>query len=107
MSAASETASRFRSAYEARQLRRRAGRPWQPPQTPTAEGLAAFRDLVLSKISWLTPQWPAAIHRRVEADWGAVDRRRVDRAITWLVNLGTVRRTPDGYLHGRHSQERT
>jgi len=69
--------------------------------------MAAFRDLVLSKVDRLAPQWQSSIHRRVEADWGSVDRRRVDRAITWLVNLGAVRRTPDGYLRVRSTGERS
>jgi hypothetical protein len=98
---ASESAALFRSAYEARQERRRAGRPWQPPQTPTAEGLAAFRELVLSKIGRLTPRWTSALHQAVEAEWGSVDRRRIDRAIAWLVSLGAVHRTSDGYVRRR------
>jgi len=95
---ASESATRFRSVYDARQARRRAGRPWQPPQTLTAGALDAFRELVFSKIGRLTPRWATAIHKAVEAEWGEVDRRRVDRAIAWLVSCGTVRRTPEGYL---------
>lgn len=45
---AAQTATLFRAVYDARQERRRAGRPWQPPQTPTVEALAAFRTLVLA-----------------------------------------------------------
>lgn len=102
---ASQTAALFRAAYDARQVRRRAGRPWRPPQTPTAEALAAFRGLVLSKVGRLAPRWTTAIRRDVEAEWGTVDRRRVDRALAWLVTVGAVRRTPDGYLLGKSSQE--
>jgi hypothetical protein len=65
--------------------------------------LAAFRALVLSKIGQLTPRWTSTIHQDVEAEWGVVDRRRIDRAIAWLVAVGAVRRTPDGYLRGRKS----
>jgi hypothetical protein len=98
---AAEAAARFQTAYAARQARRRAGRPWQPPQTPTAEGLVAFREIVLSKVGRLTPRWRTTIHQAVEAEWGVVDRRRVDRAIAWLIALGAVRRTLDGYLRVR------
>ena len=63
----------------------------------TIEGAASFRDAVLSVIGRLAVKQTAKIHQDVESKWGAVDKRRVQRAIAWLLARGVVTRIDGGY----------
>lgn len=93
-STSAETAARFLALFDERTRRE------QTTTTPR-EQAAAFRELVLSHVCRLRPMMPCELHQAVENDWGPVCRRRLERAIRWLVDQGEIMRTPDGYLLAR------
>jgi hypothetical protein len=96
-STSTETGANFRAAYEDRMRRRDEGRPWQNKRGSEEES-KYFRELVLSKVGRLTPRWQKQLQEEVEAEWGPVCWRRLQRAVKWLVDHGEIVRTPDGYL---------
>lgn len=93
-----ETAANFRAKYQARQERRRAGRPWQPPRVWDPGEITCLRETMLAQVHRLTPRMPAQIYRRTIDEFGSCDEKRLDRALRWLKDTGRVVRVPDGYL---------
>ena len=101
------TSERFAASYTRSNRRpKRRGRVAPQPDRCLAEIVdekLAFREMVLSKIGRLTPRHVAEIVSAAENDWGQVNPRRVDRALSDLVKAGTIERTPDGYLLARRA----
>lgn len=62
----------------------------------------AFRDLVRRHASGWFPRSFATIYDLVLADWGAVNDRRVSRALLALVESGTLDHSADGYRIAPH-----
>lgn len=63
----------------------------------TVEGAASFRDAVLSVVGRLAVKQTAQICQDVAAEWGEVDKRRVQRAIAWLLERGAIVKVDGGY----------
>lgn len=102
-------AERFRDLYEARKVREASWRCPRPDLDP--DEIAAFRDLVLSKISRLTPKRMKQIRREIEDDWGSVVERRIYRALYWLMSQGLIIRVGEprardaGYVLSRKARD--
>lgn len=95
-----DSASRFNSTYAPRRAAERTLR--SPLMMAAAEQAEHFREVVLSKISRLTPKMPKQIASDVEDEWGGeVQVRRVFSALSRLLKEGKIKRTPDGYLLAR------
>lgn len=95
-STSAETAARYLALRYAR------GKFWgNEPVVVAQERAKLFRDFVLEHVSTYTPRHAGVIYKLVEDDWGLVCRRRVERALRWLVEQGSIVRNDNGYVKAR------